>query len=206
MIETPGSGSDAMDRASLLERMAVLRTEVRALSRQAERIAGRIAASGSADYERVLSELFDGWIARGDARLQVVSFAAACEFGLHLQHQAVRCAAAAKRDGSKAVCALYWAAVRRCRPWRKPSAKVDPPIADPCSCCKRMLLDPRSAAEHPALRPVSETKLVRPSTNHVCEQECDYCHSRWVRRWSAEDPFGNWAPRRPRNDRTTADR
>lgn len=210
--------------ARLLPVLSELREEVRALSRQAHRLA--LAQAGGANdgeggYHACLAMLFERWIEDRAGRAQVVCFASAAEFGLPLHRQAERCRAAAMRDGSHAVRALYWAALHRTRSRVGTTAQMDDALAaalpqavaeaiqapsgshgEPdasrqtlCRHCERLRLDARCADGHGALRALGEAHWRSVGAGVPCqtrEHQCAACKTRWTQHRSAADPFTVW--------------
>ncbi|GLC96642.1 hypothetical protein Tamer19_60510 [Cupriavidus sp. TA19] len=212
--------------ARLLPVLSELREEVRALSRQAHKLAlaqaGREAHDskahdGEGAYHACLATLFERWVEDRAGRAQVVCFASAAEFGLPLHSHAERCRAAAMRDGSHAVRALYWAALHRTRSRVGMTAQMDDALAAVlphaaaeamqapaapeasrqalCRHCERLRLDARCADGHGALRALGEAHWRSVGAGVPCqtrEHQCASCKTRWTQHRSAADPFTVW--------------
>jgi len=206
--------------ARLLPVLGELRQEVRALSRHAHRLAlaqaGGEANHGEGAYHACLAALFERWIEDRAGRSQVVCFASAAEFGLPLHRHAERCRAAAMREGSHAVRALYWAALHRTRSRVGMTAQMDDALAavlplaaesmqapdaanvSPqvlCRHCERLRLDARCADGHGALRALGEAQWRSVGAGVPCEtreHQCASCKTRWTQHRSAADPFTVW--------------
>ncbi|WP_432259803.1 hypothetical protein [Cupriavidus sp. TMH.W2] len=203
--------------ARLLPVLSELRQEVRSLSRRAHRLALAQADGDDDACRHQLAQLFERWIEDASPRKQVVCFASAAEFGLPLHRQAERCRAAAMRDGSDAVRALYWAALHRTRCRLGSTAQMEdaqgaaaqpaaatadqgqvPPAATArplCRRCERLRLDARCANGHGALRPLGDMQWRSLAAGVQCqtrEHQCDTCHTRWTQHRSAADPFMAW--------------
>ncbi|AGW89663.1 hypothetical protein N234_06435 [Ralstonia pickettii DTP0602] len=202
--------------------LSELRQEVRALSRRAHRMALAHASDSNEAYYSHLSRLFERWIEDGAARVQVICFASAAEFGLPLHRHAERCRASAMCDGSDAVRALYWAALHRTRSRVGSTAQMmdmdatvaatqaqpdsagglrkpgNDPAAAPqplCRRCERLCLDARCANGHGLLRPLGDMHWRSLASGVQCqtrEHQCETCKTHWTQHRSAADPFTGW--------------
>lgn len=203
--------------ARLLPVMSELRKEVRAMSRDAHRIALARASGRADDYHRELCALFDSWMETNAPRVQIICFASASEFGLPMHHHAERCRAWAIQHGTDAHRALYWAALYRTRirfgttaqmtdrlegeGLPGPSEYVLPLPSQverggrPCKRCEDLRRDARCAQGHGALRALGDMRSYRVCTGALCQtrqHQCATCGTRWTQLRSAADPFTGW--------------
>ncbi|MGO4325950.1 hypothetical protein AB4Z48_13950 [Cupriavidus sp. 2TAF22] len=156
--------------ARLLPVLDELRRQVRERSRLARKLTLKRAGDGTEDHGRRLADLFDGWIERGDPRTKVICFASATEFGMAMQHHAERCRAAAQDEGSEALRALFWAALRRIQARRGyvPEMGARAPVPAPASSAAGPVAD--RAADRAA--DTTGDTAAAPSLQDLC-QRCE---------------------------------
>lgn len=197
----------------LISTLSELRKEVRKLSQRARRVAIQTPPKHTVAYRQQLLALFEEWIGLGNTHCKVLSFAAAVELGLSLQHHHVQCChAAVVRDGTEALRVLFWAAAHRLRsrqpPWlaqqtleygdtsHPPNHAAKTPPRELCRFCAMLSRDPLRGVGHARLHPTGDVSLRTFGGSaffEVQEFRCSRCQMNWAKRRGALEAFTAWA-------------